>query len=62
MKKIISSVQQNMGLILFIGWLFFALVDMWFDVVGFAFFIKLSISILVFFLIFYLYQILLKKS
>ena len=42
---------NGLGVLLIIVWVLFALIDMWFDVVNFTTFIKISISMLTLFLL-----------
>ena len=49
-----SKLQAKLGLFLVIAWVLFALIDMWFDIVTLASFIKISISVSVLFLLFLL--------
>ena len=42
---------NGIGVLLIIAWVLLALIDMWFDVVSFATFIKISISVVALFLL-----------
>jgi len=53
---------NGVGVLLIIAWVLFALIDMWFDVVSLATFIKISISVVALFLLALLLRYFFSKS